>query len=82
MILIYKDTSLQQSIMNMEDIIEGIEQLNVHAKNNDLVCYIQALNIDRQIKIQLLHLIDNDNYTDYMEIYNICMENDIELPPL
>lgn len=34
------------------------------------------------LKNTLLHLIENDNYTDYLQIYNILMENDIELPPL
>ncbi len=50
--------------------------------NKDLIAYIQRLLITPALKKQLIALIENDNHNDYMQIYNICLENDIELPPL
>jgi len=50
--------------------------------NTDLVDYITQQTIDENIKQMIINLIYNDNYEDYISIYNICMENDIEIPPL
>ena len=50
--------------------------------NNDLIVYIRNLNIDNEIKNTIMNLIYNDNYDSYSNIYNICIENNIELPPL
>jgi hypothetical protein len=50
--------------------------------NKDLIAYIQKLHITPALKTHLIQLIENDNHNDYMQIYNICLENDIELPPL
>lgn len=44
--------------------------------------YINSQTIDDDIKSLIIDLINNDNYNDYIDIYNICLENDIELPPL
>ena len=65
----------------MEDIISDMQSLQIE-KNNDLIQYVRSLNIDNYKKQQLLHLIENDNHRDYVAIYNILIENDIELPPL
>lgn len=64
----------------MDDIIDSFEYISI-TENNELLTYISTLNIDYNLKKYLYDLIENDNHTDYLTIYNICMENDIELPP-
>jgi hypothetical protein len=64
----------------MDDIIDSFEYISI-SENNELLTYINTLNIDYNLKKYLYDLIENDNHTDYLTIYNICMENDIELPP-
>jgi hypothetical protein len=64
----------------MYDIISSFQNLNVH--DNDLIAYIQKLQIENVIKVRLIHLIENDNHSNYLDIYNICLENNIELPPI
>jgi hypothetical protein len=64
----------------MDDIIDSFEYISI-SENNELLTYIHTLNIDYNLKKYLYDLIENDNHTDYLTIYNICMENDIELPP-
>jgi hypothetical protein len=64
----------------MDDIIDSFEYISI-SENNELLTYISTLNIDYNVKKYLYDLIENDNHTDYLTIYNICMENDIELPP-
>jgi hypothetical protein len=65
----------------MDDIITHMETMHVN-ENHDLVLFVRGLNISQCKKEQLLHLIENDNHRDYLTIYNILVENDIELPPL
>ena len=65
----------------MEDIISDMQSLQIE-KNDDLIQYVRSLHIDDYIKHQLLHIIENHNHKDYVAIYNILLENDIELPPL
>lgn len=50
--------------------------------NQGIIAYIKQLHISQVVKQKLLYLVENDNYNDYMEIYNICMENGVELPPI
>lgn len=64
----------------MDDIINNLENINI-STNNELVDYIYSLSIEDNLKIYLCELIENDCHTDYLTIYNICCENDIELPP-
>ena len=64
----------------MDDIIDSFEYISI-SENNELLTYINTLRIDYNLKKYLYDLIENDNHTDYLTIYNICMENDIELPP-
>jgi len=67
----------------MDDLIESFKGTTLTTKeSNDLISYINVLDIDSNIKDNLTYLIQNDNHCDYMTIYNICMENDIELPPI
>jgi len=65
---------------DLENIIDNLENIRISEKN-ELLTYINTLPIEYNIKKYLYELIENDNYTDYLTIYNICMENDIELPP-
>jgi hypothetical protein len=48
----------------------------------DLISYIQSQPIDSHIKNLVISLVDNDDYNSYLDIYNICQDNNIELPPL
>lgn len=65
------------------DIVEISKKMNsCKICENQMVYYIQSLDIEKNIKELLISLIDNDNYSSYAQIYNICIENDIELPPL
>ena len=64
----------------MDDIIDNFGYISI-SENNELLTYILTLDIDYNLKKYLYDLIENDNHTDYLTIYNICMENDIELPP-
>lgn len=50
--------------------------------NQGIIAYIKQLCLPHETKQKLLHLVENDNYNDYMEIYNICVENGVELPPI
>ena len=63
----------------MDDIIDNLGYISI-SENNELLTYIHTLDIDYNLKRYLYDLIENDNHTDYLTIYNICMENDIELP--
>lgn len=67
----------------MDCLCSSFETLNVKAKNDyDIIEYILNLSIDNEIKERLIHLVQNDNYNDYEEIYNIMIENNIDIPPL
>ena len=59
-----------------------VEDCNQESANNDLIIYIKNQQIDYHIKKIIINFIQNDNYNDYISIYNICIENNIELPPL
>jgi len=76
--------NIMDSAMNdtndLENIIDNLENIRISEKN-ELLTYINTLPIEYNIKKYLYDLIENDNHTDYLTIYNICMENDIELPP-
>ncbi len=66
----------------MEDIHTAFESMSLQ-HNHDLIIYIRSLKaVDECMKQHLIHLIENDNYNSYIEIYNICIENDIELPSI
>jgi len=64
----------------MDDIIDNFGYISI-SENNELLTYINTLDIDYNLKKYLYDLIQNENHTDYLTICNICMENDIELPP-
>ena len=67
---------------DVDDIINEFNQIGIELpENNVLINYIYSLSIDENLKNYLCELIRNDCVTDYLTIYNICCENDIELPP-
>lgn len=71
--------------MVVDDLCDCFNTVNVtqpHNNNNDLITYIMNLDIDHEIKDTIENLIYNDNYSSYANIYDICVENNIELPPL
>ena len=70
-----------------KDCMELIDMMDtsciIHDSNVlSMIDYIKNLHISLDIKQKLLHLVENDNHSDYIEIYNICIENDIEIPPI
>lgn len=65
-----------------EDLIACFNCLSVNTHNTIVRNYIYTLNIDINLKQYLINLVNNDNYNSYLEIYNICVENNIELPPI
>jgi hypothetical protein len=73
-------------IDEIDDIIHEMNYMymeNVENRSTDLIAYISSLrNIEQEIKTMLINLVKNDSYESYIDIYNICQENDIELPPL
>jgi hypothetical protein len=73
-------------IDEIDDIIHEMNYMymeNVENRSTDLIAYISSLrNIEQEIKTMLINLVKNDSYESYVDIYNICQENDIELPPL
>jgi len=66
---------------SMDDIVLNMRNFSIQEENM-MINYVNNLNIDIDIKNHLLILLENDNYNNYIDIYNICMENDIELPPI
>jgi hypothetical protein len=65
----------------MEEIVDCLQKLKIK-QNNNLIEYVLSLQINNEIKRHLVTLIENDSYDSYIDIYNICLENDIELPPI
>jgi len=71
----------------VDEITTGFEHVRVEDTNNindnhDLISYLESQKIDSEIKQLVINLIANDNYNDYISVYNICVENNIELPPI
>jgi len=64
----------------MDDLVNSMNKMQV--EENTMIEYVRNLNIADDIKERLIEFIYNDNYNSYLNIYNICVENDIELPPI
>ena len=64
----------------MDDLVNSMNKMQV--EENTMIEYVRNLNIADDIKESLIEFIYNDNYNSYINIYNICLENDIELPPI
>lgn len=67
---------------NFDKMHSEIQEIDGSHENQDLIDYINKINIDEQIKQTIINLIIENSYPNYEYIYNICVENDIELPPL
>lgn len=67
--------------MDIDEISDNFNTISIN-EDNDIISYIKTLNIDNLIKKTIIELLYNDNYNSYLDIYNICLENDIELPPI
>lgn len=72
--------------MDIDNIINSMNYVYIDdttkKSEQDLISYIQSQNIDSQIKDLVISLIYNDDYNSYLDIYNICIDNNIDLPPL
>ena len=67
----------------MDELIDALDSTTLASnESRELVDYINTIDINVDVKKCLAYLIENDNHCDYLTIYNICMENDIELPPM
>jgi hypothetical protein len=86
--MLYLNMSDTKDIQYDNDIVALANDMNflyvdeIKPENISLVDYISQQNIDEKIKQTVIEMIYNDNYDDYISIYNICLENDIQLPPL
>lgn len=67
--------------MDIDDIINDMNYMYI-SDNHNLISYITNSNIDEMIKKTIINLIENNDHSSYVDIYNICIENDIELPPI
>lgn len=74
------------NVNEMDELINDMNYMyveNVEDKKTDLISHINSLkDLEQGIKTMLINLIKNDSHDSYVDIYNICQENDIELPPL
>ncbi len=59
-----------------------IKEKSTNDIQENMLSYVISLEIHHSIKNNLIFLIENDNIESYVDIYNICMENEIELPPI
>lgn len=78
-------STYESSDMNIDSLCDSMNEVYVTENQQnicDLITYIRNQKIDEQIKNTVENLIRNDNYQSYVDIYNICVENDIDLPPL
>lgn len=71
----------------MDSIVNQMENFTLVENNHQyhiqqMINYINLLDIHNSIKQRLIFLVENDNIESYVDIYNICIENDIELPPI
>jgi hypothetical protein len=77
-----KDIQYDNDIVALANDMNFLYVDEIKPENISLVDYISQQNIDEKIKQTVIEMIYNDNYDDYISIYNICLENDIQLPPL
>lgn len=73
-----------RTVFIMDELIDCMESSCslYESYNQGIIGYIKQLNIPYETRERLLYLVENDSYNDYMEIYNICVENGVELPPI
>ena len=67
----------------MDEIIDKLNSTTLTSnESRELIEYNNTIDINIDVRKCLAHLIENDNHCDYLTIYNICVENDIELQPI
>lgn len=76
------EDDINQISTNMNHIYITDDVCREKHYNQDMINYIKGQNIDDRIKELVIYLIENDSYESYVDIYNICIENNIELPPI
>lgn len=73
-----------EAIMDIDSLMDDMNGCAISEESNHstntMVSHIRSLNIENILKRQLIALIQNDNINSYLEIYEICLENDIQLP--
>lgn len=77
-------STFESTDMSIDNLCDNMNEIYVTENNQnirDLITFIRISTIDDQIKNTVENLIRNDNYQSYVDIYNICVENNIELPP-
>lgn len=76
-------STFESTDMSIDNLCDNMNEIYVTENNQnirDLITFIRISTIDDQIKNTVENLIRNDNYQSYVDIYNICVENNIELP--
>ena len=74
---------IMSSQNNVEEIVQNFNNVSLKDKGDTkMIDYILEQNIDEKIKELVIYLIESDRYESYLDIYNICIENNIELPPI
>lgn len=69
--------------MSIDDLCDYMSNVHISENTNrDIINFINSQNIDTMIKNTIIELIAEDSYPSYEYIFNICVENGIELPPL
>lgn len=67
-------------------IAENPSDIYISSNENDANNIMKFINnqshIDDQIKNTICNLLMEDSYPSYEYIYSICLENNIELPPM
>ncbi len=76
------ENDINEISANMNHVFITDDVCHEEHYNQDMINYIKCQNIDEQIKELVIYLIENDSYESYVDIYNICVENNIELPPI
>ena len=74
-------------MMDIDELVDDMNMMEIQEKStndmqDNMLSYVLSLDIHNFTKQKLIFLIENDNIESYVDIYNICMENEIELPPL
>ena len=80
---LYNDNDAVCEIVNDMKLVSITDSVSHERNNNrDMIDYIINQKIDESIKQLVIYLIENDSYENYVDIYNICVENNIDLPPI
>jgi len=77
---------INRSEISMEELSDAFVNITISSNENDANNIMKFINnqshIDDQIKNTICNLLMEDSYPSYEYIYSICLENNIELPPM